>query len=86
MFVAWIYRLWHQLTKKLSEFFEHPLARPYRVDTFERFVRDFEGKINQLRLVEMGTKVSKDIDSMFIFLDLIHRLTTRCFVRPASAS
>lgn len=56
------------------------------MDTFERFVRDFEGKINQLRLVEMGTKVSKDIDSMFIFLDLIHRLTTRCFVRPASAS
>ena len=32
---------------------------------FERFVRDFEGKINQLKLVEMGVKVSKDIDSMF---------------------
>ena len=32
---------------------------------FERFVRDFEGKINQLKLVEMGVKVSKDIDSTF---------------------
>ena len=35
---------------------------------FERFVRDFEGKINQLKLVEMGVKVSKDIDSMFFSL------------------
>ena len=59
------FRLWHQLTLKLFQFFEHPLARPYRVDVFERFVRDFEGKINQLKLVEMGVKVSKDIDSMF---------------------
>lgn len=33
------------------------------MDTFERFVRDFEGKINQLKLVEMGVKVVKDIDS-----------------------
>lgn len=75
VFDGLIYRLWHQLTKKLFEFFEHPLAIPYRVDTFERFVRDFERKINQLRLVEMGTKVSKDIDSMFffIFLDLVCR-------------
>lgn len=65
VFNGLICRLWHQLTKKLFEFFEHPLAIPYRVDTFERFVRDFERRINQLRLVEMGTKVSKDIDSMF---------------------
>lgn len=73
VFNGLIYRLWHQLTKKLFEFFEHPLALPYRVDTFERFVRDFERKINQLRLVEMATKVSKDIDSMSIFLDLVCR-------------
>jgi 26S proteasome regulatory subunit N9 len=57
-------RLWHQLTKKLFEFFDHPRARPYRVEVFQRFVRDFETKINQLRLSEMGVKVAKDIDSM----------------------
>jgi 26S proteasome regulatory subunit N9 len=51
---------------KLVEFFDDPLAKPYRVDVFERFVRDFESKINQLRLVEMGVKVSKDIDSAFL--------------------
>jgi len=58
------FRLWHQLTKKLFEFFDHPRARPYRVEVFQRFVRDFETKINQLRLSEMGVKVAKDIDSM----------------------
>jgi len=57
-------RLWHQLTKKLFEFFDHPQARPFRVDVFERFVRDFESKINQLRLAEMAVMVAKDIDSM----------------------
>jgi len=55
--------LWHQLTQKLFEFFEHPLARPFRVEVFSRFVRDFEMRLNPLRLVEMGAKVSKDIDS-----------------------
>jgi hypothetical protein len=33
---------------------------------FQGFVRDFETKINQLRLSEMGVKVAKDIDSMFM--------------------
>ena len=39
------------------------MAKPFSLDIFERFVRDFESKINQLRLVEMGVKVSKVIDS-----------------------
>ncbi len=58
-------RLWHQLTNKLFEFFDHPLSRPYRVDVFNKFVRDFESKLNQLRLVEMGVTVSKEIDSEY---------------------
>ncbi len=51
------------MTNKLLEFFDDPLTRLYRVDVFNKFVRDFEGKLNQLRLVEMGVKVSKEIDS-----------------------
>lgn len=35
------------------------------MDVFDKFVRDFESRLNQLRLVEMGVKVSKEIDSMF---------------------
>ncbi|KAA1466869.1 hypothetical protein DENSPDRAFT_831776 [Dentipellis sp. KUC8613] len=56
-------RLWHQLTQKLFEFFDHPLARGVRVDVFDRFVRDFEARLNPLRLAEMAVKVSKDIDN-----------------------
>jgi 26S proteasome regulatory subunit N9 len=36
------------------------------VDVYTRFVRDFEARLNPLRLVEMGVKVSKEIDSAFI--------------------
>lgn len=56
-------RLWHQLTQKLFEFFDHPLARGVRVDVFDRFVRDFEARLNPLRLAEMAVNVSKDIDN-----------------------
>ncbi|TEB23060.1 hypothetical protein FA13DRAFT_1694680 [Coprinellus micaceus] len=70
-------KLWHQLTQKLFQFFENPLARPYRVDTFERFVRDFENKINQLRLVELGVKVSQDIDNPQKHLAFLTSLLSR---------
>jgi len=63
-------RLWHQLTLKLFEFFDHPLSKPFRVHVFEGFVSDFETKINQLRLAELGVKVSKVMDS-------------KCDVRPS---
>ncbi|KIM37823.1 hypothetical protein M413DRAFT_448324 [Hebeloma cylindrosporum] len=70
-------KLWHQLTKKLLEFFDVPAARPFRVDVFERFVRDFETKINQLRLAEMGVKVAKDIDNPQIHLTFLTSLVSR---------
>ncbi|GBE87060.1 Probable 26S proteasome regulatory subunit [Sparassis crispa] len=73
-------KLWHQLTLKLFEFFDHPLSRPYRVDVFDKFVRDFEGRLNQLRLVEMGVKVSKELDNPAVHLafltDLLSRVNT----------
>ncbi|KAJ3508853.1 hypothetical protein NLJ89_g5527 [Agrocybe chaxingu] len=70
-------KLWHQLTKKLFEFFNHPLSHPYRVEVFERFVRDFEGKINQLRLAEMGVIVAKDIDNPQVHLTFLTSLSSR---------
>ncbi|CAA7263988.1 unnamed protein product [Cyclocybe aegerita] len=70
-------KLWHQLTKKLFEFFNHPLSPPYRVDVFERFVRDFEGKINQLRLAEMGVIVAKNIDNPQVHLTFLTSLSSR---------
>ncbi|EAU87386.1 proteasome 26S subunit [Coprinopsis cinerea okayama7 len=70
-------KLWHQLTLKLFQFFDEPLARPFRVDVFERFVRDFETKINQLRLVEMAVKVAKDIDNPTTHLAFLTSLAER---------
>ncbi|KAH9916410.1 uncharacterized protein BXZ73DRAFT_105848 [Epithele typhae] len=68
------------LTNKLFEFFDHPLTRAYRVDVFNKFVRDFESKLNQLRLVEMGVKVSREIDNPATHLqfltDLLGRVNT----------
>jgi len=57
------FRLWHQITLKLVEFFDDPLSQLYQVDVYDRFVRDFAAKLNPLKLVEMGVKVSRQIDS-----------------------
>ena len=51
------------MTKKLFEFFRVDLSKQCRVDVFDKFVRDFEQKLNQLRLVELGVIASKEIDS-----------------------
>ncbi|KAF9484756.1 hypothetical protein BDN70DRAFT_824894 [Pholiota conissans] len=70
-------KLWHQLTKKLFEFFDQPAAARFRVDVFQRFVRDFESKINQLRLAEMGVKVARDIDNPQVHLQFLTSLASR---------
>ncbi|KAI9509911.1 hypothetical protein F5148DRAFT_977570 [Russula earlei] len=72
-------KLWHQLTQRVDEFFDHPLANPYRVDVYTRFVRDFEERLNPLRLAEMGIKISQDIDNpgqhLEFLTDLLSRIT-----------
>ncbi|KAH9964863.1 hypothetical protein BC827DRAFT_1126950 [Russula dissimulans] len=72
-------KLWHQLTQKVDEFFDHPLAKPYRVDVYARFVRDFEERLNPLRLAEMGITISQDIDNpaqhLGFLTDLLSRIT-----------
>ncbi|KAI0729160.1 hypothetical protein C8Q72DRAFT_830477 [Fomitopsis betulina] len=74
-------KLWHQLTLKLFEFFDHPLSKSYRVDIYDKFVRDFDSRLNQLRLVEMGVKVSKEIDNpqkhLEFLTDLLSRVDTQ---------
>jgi 26S proteasome regulatory subunit N9 len=70
-------KLWHQLTQKVFQFLDHPQTHPYRVDVFERFVRDFESKINQLRLAEMAVKVAREIDNPQVHLALLTSLLSR---------
>ncbi|KAF9007150.1 hypothetical protein BDQ17DRAFT_261781 [Cyathus striatus] len=70
-------KLWHQLTQKLFQFYDHPLAAPYAVDVFIRFVTDFETKINQLRLVELGVKAAKEIDNPQTHLTFLTSILSR---------
>jgi len=62
-------------TKALPVLRQH-ICEAVQVDVFERFVRDFEGKINQFKFVEMGVKVSKDIDSTFSLSSLLPYIQT----------
>jgi len=70
-------KLWHQLTNKLFEFMRQDTSKPYRVEVFENFVRDFEGKINQLRLVELGVIVAREIDNPQRHVDFLADLGSR---------
>lgn len=54
-----------------------PEAKPYRVDTFNQFVRDFESKLNQLRLVELAVKIYKDLDNPQTQLEFLTSLRPR---------
>ncbi|KAF8587736.1 hypothetical protein K439DRAFT_1407285 [Ramaria rubella] len=70
-------KLWHQLTISVSGFFDHPLSKPYHVDVFERFVRDFEARMNQLTLVQLGAKISKEFDDPAAHLAFLTSLLSR---------
>jgi 26S proteasome regulatory subunit N9 len=71
------FRLWHQLTDTVFTFFEDPESKPYRLDVFNNFVRDFETKLNPLRLIEMAVIVSKEIDNPQTHLDFLTSLLDR---------
>lgn len=50
----WERKLWHELTDKLVEFFEHSESAKQRIPFFETFIKSFANKINQLKLVTLG--------------------------------
>jgi hypothetical protein len=50
----WERKLWHELTDKLIEFFDHPDSAKQRIPFFETFIKSFANKINQLKLVTLG--------------------------------
>ncbi|KAF9514396.1 hypothetical protein BS47DRAFT_1343163 [Hydnum rufescens UP504] len=70
-------KLWHQLTLTLEDFLSHPLSPPYHVDLFNNFVREFESKLNQLKLVEIGVRSSKQIDEPNEILTFLISLLSR---------
>ncbi|KAG8922705.1 26S proteasome regulatory subunit [Tulasnella sp. 419] len=70
-------KLWHQLTLAIFEFLAHPQSPPYQVDLFNKFIRDFESKLNQLKLVEIGVKVSKQLQDPNQILEFLTSLLGR---------
>lgn len=53
------YRLWHQLTTKILEFFNEPESAPFQISLFQNFVAEWEDKINQLSLVSIALQAAK---------------------------
>jgi len=70
-------RLWHQLTLRLLEFLSVPSSSPFQLPLFNNFVKDFESKLNQLRLVEIAVKVCKQIDDPNESLHFLSSLLSR---------
>jgi 26S proteasome regulatory subunit N9 len=56
-------KLWHQLTLKLSSFVKLPqFDRGVElIELYDRFIRDFEAKINQLELVKIALSIRRQI-------------------------
>lgn len=60
-----MWRLWHQLTLTLEEFYRHPDSPPYHFDIFNNFIHEFESKLNQLKLVELGVRAGQQLESKY---------------------
>lgn len=50
----WERKLWHELTESLLEYFGHSESAPKRIPLYEKFLKAFAAKINQLKLVKLG--------------------------------
>lgn len=50
----WERKLWHELTDKLIDFYDHAGSAKQRIPFFETFIKSFAKKINQLKLVTLG--------------------------------
>lgn len=52
-------RLWYQLTISILEFLALPQSYPFQISLYHSFIKDFENKINSLKLVEIAVTVSQ---------------------------
>ncbi|PWN51740.1 hypothetical protein IE53DRAFT_37763 [Violaceomyces palustris] len=57
-------KLWYQLTLAVEEFVNHPDSEtpPLRIELYEKFVKKFADKINQLQLAGIGVKVARQYE------------------------
>ncbi|ORY15899.1 hypothetical protein BCR34DRAFT_622695 [Clohesyomyces aquaticus] len=50
----WERKLWHELTDSLIDYFDEAESAKQRIPLFEKFIKSFANKINQLKLVQLG--------------------------------
>ncbi|KZT31315.1 hypothetical protein SISSUDRAFT_1067865 [Sistotremastrum suecicum HHB10207 ss-3] len=56
-------KLWHQLNNSIFAYYHKPDSRTYRLELFNSFIRDFESKLNTLRLVDLVIIVAREINN-----------------------
>ncbi|KAJ5046413.1 uncharacterized protein L3040_003657 [Drepanopeziza brunnea f. sp. 'multigermtubi'] len=67
----WERKLWHQLTDRLVEFFNHKESAPQRLAFYKTFILTFADKINQLKLITLALSAAsqcKDSEERLSFL------------------
>jgi 26S proteasome regulatory subunit N9 len=64
LYLRIIIRLWHQLTQKVLEFLKEPESGPLQIPLFQKFVVDWENKINKLSLVYIGLTTAQKFSGM----------------------
>lgn len=53
------HRLWFQITTAIEAFLAREESGPFQVDLYESFIKDFESKINQLKLASIGITIAR---------------------------
>lgn len=60
----WERKLWHELTDILVQYYQEEGSRPARIEVYEKFVKGFAEKINQLKLVQIGLSSAGECKGM----------------------
>lgn len=63
----WERKLWHELTDSLIDYFDEPESAKQRIPLFEKFIKSFANKINQLKLVQLGLTTATQHKGIFCF-------------------
>ncbi len=72
-------KLWYQLTLTIEEFLNHPDSQtpPIQIDLYDKFVKRFSSKINQLQLAAIGVKVARQYQEPAKALEFLEQLATK---------
>lgn len=68
------YRLWHQLTGLLLQFFQRDESGPFRMEVYEQFVLRFYERINPLNFVTIALAVSTQCETPQSTLEFLEQL------------